>query len=41
MTGKIGHLLCACAALSLTIETNLVSIFLFGEYPYPTEEQDD
>lgn len=34
----IAKFLCACAAFSWIMETNMISIFLFGEYPYPTEE---
>lgn len=37
----IGNFLCACASFSWIIETNLVSLFLFGESPYPTKEQDE
>lgn len=37
----IGNFLCACAAFSWVIETTMVSIFLFGEYPYPSENQND
>lgn len=36
----IRNLLCAVAAFSWVLDTSMVSIFLFGEYPYPTEEQD-
>lgn len=35
----IRNLLCACAAFSWIIETNVVSIFLLGEYPYPTKDE--
>ncbi len=34
----ISQLLCACAAFSWTIQTSIASILLFGEYPYPTED---
>lgn len=34
----IANFLYACAAFSWIIETNMVSLFLFGECPYPTEE---
>lgn len=37
----IRNLLCAVAAFSWVIETNLVSIFLFGECPYPTENKNN
>lgn len=36
----IRNLLCAVAAFSWVLDTSMVSIFLFGEYPYPAEEQD-
>lgn len=36
----IRNFLCACAMLSLTMHVNISSAFLFGEYPYPSEEQD-
>jgi hypothetical protein len=35
----IYHLLGTCAAFSWWIETNFTSLVLFGEYPYPTEEE--
>jgi len=34
----IAKLLCACSIFSWIIESSMVSILLFGEYPYPTEE---
>lgn len=34
----IGGLLCMLARFSLLMELNVASIFLLGEYPYPTEE---
>lgn len=37
----IANLLCACADFSWVMETTMVSIFLFGEYPYPSEEKDN
>ncbi len=36
----IANFLCACATFSWFMETTMVSIFLFGESPYPTEEQE-
>ena len=36
----IRKFLCACAAFSLILHIDIVSIFLYGEYPYPSEEQD-
>ena len=35
----IGNFLCACANFSWVLESNIVSIWLFGEYPYPSKEQ--
>lgn len=37
----IANFLTTCAAFSWVIHTNIVSIFLFGESPYPTEDQED
>lgn len=37
----IANLLCACASFSWVMETTIISIFLFGEYPYPVENQDN
>jgi len=37
----IESLLNKLASFSWTMETSMVSIFLFGEYPYPTEESDN
>lgn len=37
----IGSLLSACVAFSWVLKTSMVSILLFGEYPYPTEDQDN
>lgn len=37
----IAKLLCAFASFSWLMETNIISIFLFGEYPYPSEEKDN
>lgn len=34
----IAKFLCACAAFSWVLDTSMISILLFGEYPYPTEE---
>ena len=34
----IRNLLCAVAAFSWVLDTSMVSICLFGEYPYPTED---
>lgn len=34
----IAKLLMSCAAFSWWVETTLPSIFLFGECPYPTED---
>lgn len=36
----IGTFLCACASFSWIVHTNVASLFLLGEYPYPSEEQD-
>lgn len=36
----IRNFLCMCASFSWIAHTNIVSIFLFGEYPYPDKEQD-
>lgn len=35
----MSNLLCAIAAFSWVIDTSMVSIFLFGEYPYPEKDQ--
>ncbi len=35
----IGNLLCALASFSWIAETSIVSLFLFGETSYPTEDQ--
>lgn len=37
----IAKLLFACASFSWIIESTMVSILLFGEYPYPTENQNN
>ncbi len=37
----IGKLLMACAAFSWLAETSIVSLFLFGEQPYPTDEHEN
>lgn len=37
----IRNLLCAFATFSWIADTSMVSIVLFGEYPYPTEDQED
>ncbi len=34
----IGAILAMCARFSWWIEINMISSLLFGEYPYPTEE---
>ena len=36
----IAKFLCACASFSWILESSMVSILLFGEYPYPAEDQD-
>lgn len=36
----IRNLLYACAAFSWIMESSFISLLLFGEAPYPTEEQD-
>lgn len=36
----IARFLTLCAAFSWIFDTSMVSILLFGEYPYPTEESD-
>ena len=43
MTTLIANFLCACASFSWLAETSIVSLFLFGEQPYPTstDEQDN
>ena len=38
MSTLIGSLLTSVAAFSWIIDTSLPSIVLFGEYPYPTQE---
>lgn len=35
----IAHFLCACASFSWILESSMVSLLLFGEYPYPAEDQ--
>lgn len=37
----IGNLLCALASFSWIAQTTMVSILLFGEYPYPTEDENE
>lgn len=37
----IANFLCACASFSWILESSMVSILLFGEYPYPVESQDN
>lgn len=37
----IEQLLSGIAACSLIIDTSFPSIVLFGEYPYPTEEEEE
>lgn len=37
----ISHLISVCLNFSWVIHSSMVSIWLFGEYPYPTEEQND
>lgn len=37
----IEQLLSGIAAYSLIIDTSFPSIVLFGEYPYPTEEDEE
>lgn len=37
----IGTLLTALAGFSWILESSMVSLLLFGESEYPTEEQDD
>lgn len=37
----IRNLLCAVAAFSWVLDTSVISIWLFGEYPYPTEDQEN
>lgn len=34
----IGRFLCVCASVSWWFQSSFVSLFLFGEYPYPTED---
>lgn len=34
----LSQILTACAGFSWWIETTIASVFLFGEYPYPSEE---
>ena len=37
----IPQLLTACIAFGWHINTSFASVFLFGEYPYPTENPED
>jgi hypothetical protein len=36
----IAHILVTVAAFSWIVDTSLPSIVLFGEYPYPSEENE-
>lgn len=37
----IRNLLCAVAAFSWVLDTSMISLLLFGEYPYPVEDADN
>ena len=37
----IAKFLFSCIAFSWWIETNIVSVLLFGEYPYPVKDEQD
>lgn len=37
----IRNLLCAVAAFSWVIDTSIISLFLFGESPYPVEDAEN
>ena len=37
----IDKILSAFADSSLWFQSSIVSVFLFGEYPYPTQEDDE
>lgn len=39
-TTQIAHILVTVAAFSWIVDTSLPSIVLFGEYPYPSEENE-
>lgn len=37
----IRNLLCAVAAFSWVLDTSMISLLLFGEYPYPVEDAEN